>query len=327
MTYKPPYEITTPVLNKVAAIMKIIGRFSTMNNLSGQPLLRRKNQIKSIHSSLAIENNHLSESQVKDLINGKLVIGPQKDILEVQNAIKVYENIQDINPYSQKDLLKCHKILMTSLVSDAGLYRKGPVGVFDDEKAIFMAPSADRVPALMNDLYDYINHFDENILIKSCVFHYEFEFIHPFSDGNGRMGRLFQTCLLSKEEELFYYLPVESIIKKKQQTYYDAISKSNQEGSSTIFIEFMLDAIIETMNETLKQSNIEKGFLSIQAKKLFTLMDEGMPYTTIELMEKVSIKSRASFKKHYLDPLMQTGMIEMTLPETPKSRNQRYVKK
>lgn len=327
MTYKPPYEITTPVLNKVAAIMKIIGRFSTMNNLSGQPLLRRKNQIKSIHSSLAIENNHLSESQVKDLINGKLVIGPQKDILEVQNAIKVYENIQDINPYSQKDLLKCHKILMTSLVSDAGLYRKGPVGVFDDEKAIFMAPSADRVPALMNDLYDYINHFDENILIKSCVFHYEFEFIHPFSDGNGRMGRLFQTCLLSKEEELFYYLPVESIIKKKQQTYYDAISKSNQEGSSTIFIEFMLDAIIETMNETLKQSNIEKGFLSIQAKKLFTLMDEGMPYTTIELMEKVSIKSRASFRKHYLDPLMQTGMIEMTLPETPKSRNQRYVKK
>ena len=327
MSYKPPYEINTSILNKVAAIMKMIGKFSSMNNLSSQPLLRRKNQIKSIHSSLAIENNQLSESQVKDLINGKLVIGPQKDILEVQNAINVYEHLQEINPYAQKDLLKYHKILMTSLVSDADSYRKGQVGVFDDEKAIFMAPPADRVPALMNNLYDYLNHYDENILIKSCVFHYEFEFIHPFSDGNGRMGRLFQTCLLANEEELFYYLPVESIIKQKQQAYYDAISKSNQEGASTVFIEFMLDAIIETMNEILKQSNIEKGSLSIQAKKLLIVFDEGIPYTTTELMNKVGIKSRSSFKKNYLDPLLQSGVIEMTIPETPNSRNQRYIKK
>ena len=327
MSYKPPYDINTSILNKVAAIMKMIGRFSSMNNLSSQPLLRRKNQIKSIHSSLAIENNRLSESQVKDLINGKLVIGPQKDILEVQNAIKVYEHIQDINPYSQKDLLTYHKILMTSLISDAGSYRIGQVGVFDDEKAIFMAPPADRVPSLVNELYGYLNHYDENILIKSCVFHYEFEFIHPFSDGNGRMGRLFQTCLLACDEELFYYLSVESIIKKKQQAYYDAISKSNQEGASTVFIEFMLDAIIETMNYTLKQSNIETGSLSIQAKKLLTVFEEGIPYTTTELMEKVGIKSRASFKKNYLDPLLQSGMIKMTIPEKPMSRNQRYIKK
>ncbi|MCK9493699.1 MAG: Fic family protein [Acholeplasmataceae bacterium] len=327
MTYKPPYEINSSMLNKVATIMKMTGMFSSMNNLSSQPLLRRKNQIKSIYSSLAIENNQLSESQVKDLINGKLVIGPQKDILEVQNAIQVYEHIQDINPFSQKDLLKYHKILMTSLVSDAGSYRKGQVGVFDDEKAIFMAPPADRVPALINELYDYLNHFDENILIKSCVFHYEFEFIHPFSDGNGRMGRLFQTCLLAKEEELFYYLPIESIIKKKQQNYYDAISKSNQEGVSTKFIEFMLDAIIETMQETLMQSNIETSSLSTQAKRLLDVFEDGVPYTTLELMQKVNMKSRSSFKKHYLDPLLQSGMIEMTIPETPNSRNQRYVKK
>ena len=327
MTHKPPYEINSSMLNKVATIMKMTGMFSSMNNLSSQPLLRRKNQIKSIYSSLAIENNQLSESQVKDLINGKLVIGPQKDILEVQNAIQVYEHIQDINPFSQKDLLKYHKILMTSLVSDAGSYRKGQVGVFDDEKAIFMAPPADRVPALINELYDYLNHFDENILIKSCVFHYEFEFIHPFSDGNGRMGRLFQTCLLAKEEELFYYLPIESIIKKKQQNYYDAISKSNQEGVSTKFIEFMLDAIIETMQETLMQSNIETSSLSTQAKRLLDVFEDGVPYTTLELMQKVNMKSRSSFKKHYLDPLLQSGMIEMTIPETPNSRNQRYVKK
>ena len=327
MTYKPPYEINTSIINKVAAIMKMIGKFSSMNNLSSQPLLRRKNQIKSIHSSLAIENNQLSESQVKDLINGKLVIGPQKDILEVQNAIKVYEKIQDIDPYTQKDLLKYHKLLMTSLVPDEGSYRKGQVDVFDDEKAIFMAPPADRVPSLMNNLYDYLNNYDENIFIKSCVFHYEFEFIHPFSDGNGRMGRLFQTCLLAKEEELFYYLPVESIIKKKQQTYYDAISSSNLEGLSNVFIEFMLDAIIETMNETLKHSYIEKGSLSIQAKKLLNVFEEGVPYTTIELMDKVGIKSRASFKKNYLDPILESGMIEMTIPDKPISRNQRYIKK
>ena len=315
------------MINKVAVIMKMIGKFSSTDNLSSQPLLRRKNQIKSIHSSLAIENNQLTESQVKDLINGKLVIGPQKDIIEVQNAIKVYEKIQDINPYTQQDLLKYHQLLMTSLVVDAGSYRKGQVGVFDDEKAIFMAPPADRVPSLMNQLYDYLNHYDENIFIKSCVFHYEFEFIHPFSDGNGRMGRLFQTCLLAKEEELFYYLPVESIIKKKQQSYYDAISQSNIEGSSNAFIDFMLDAIIETMNETIKQSNIEKGSLSIQAKKLLNVFEEGVPYTTIELMYKVGIKSRSSFKKNYLDPLLESGIIEMTIPNKPMSRNQRYIKK
>lgn len=327
MTYKPPYEINTSIINKVAISMKMIGQFSSLNNLTSQPLLRRKNQIKSIHSSLAIENNQLSESQVKDLINGKLVIGPQKDILEVRNAIKAYEKIKDINPYTQKDLLKYHELLMTSLIPDAGSYRKGQVGVFDDEKAIFMAPPADRVPSLINNLYDYLNYYDENIFIKSCVFHYEFEFIHPFSDGNGRMGRLFQTCLLAKEEELFYYLPVESIIKKKQQSYYDAISKSNLEGSSNVFIEFMLDAIIETMNETLKQSNLEKGSLSIQAKKLLNVFEEGVPYTTIELMDKVGIKSRASFKKNYLDPLLESGIIEMTIPNKPMSRNQRYIKK
>lgn len=327
MTYKPPYEVNASILNKVAAIMKMIGQFSYLNHLTSQPLLRRNNQIKSIHSSLAIENNQLSESQVKDLINGKLVIGPQKDILEVQNAIKVYEHLQDINPYHEKDLLKYHGMLMKSLIVDAGSYRKGQIGVFDDGKPIFMAPHALNVPALMHNLFDYINHDKEHILIKSCVFHYEFEFIHPFSDGNGRMGRLFQTCLLGKEEPIFYFLPVESIIKKRQQAYYDAISKSNLNGSSTVFIEFMLDAIIEAMHETLKQTHIDSGSLSIQAKKLLTVMEEGVPLTTLELMQKVGIKSRSSFKKHYLDPLLKLGFIEMTIPNTPMSRNQRYIKK
>jgi Fic family protein len=327
MPYKPTYVVNASILNKVAAIMKMIGQFSHLNHVTSQPLLRRNNQIKSIHSSLAIENNQLSESQVKDLINGKLVIGPQKDILEVQNAIQVYEHLQDINPYHEKDLLQYHGILMKSLIVDAGSYRKGQIGVFDEGKPIFMAPPALNVPALIHNLFDYINHDKEHILIKSCVFHYEFEFIHPFSDGNGRMGRLFQTCLLGKEEPIFYFLPVESIIKKRQKEYYDAISKSNQEGSSTVFIEFMLDAIIETMLETLKQTSVVSESLSIQAKKLLTVMGEGVPLTTLELMQKVSIKSRSSFKKHYLDPLLESGLIEMTIPNKPMSRNQRYIKK
>lgn len=327
MPYKQPYEVNASILNKVAAIMKMIGQFSHLNHLTSQPLLRRNNQIKSIHSSLAIENNQLSESQVKDLINGKLVLGPQKDILEVQNAIQVYEYLQDINPYQEKDLLKYHGMLMKSLIVDAGSYRKGQIGVFDDGKTIFMAPPALSVPALIHNLFDYINHDEEHILIKSCVFHYEFEFIHPFSDGNGRMGRLFQTCLLGKEEEIFYYLPVESIIKRRQKAYYDAISKSNLDGSSTVFIEFMLDAIIETMHETLKQTHVSSEGLSIQARKLLVVMEEGIPCSTLELMEKVGIKSRSSFKKHYLDPLLVSGLIKMTIPNKPMSRNQRYIKK
>lgn len=327
MPYKPPYEVNTSILNKVAAIMKMIGQFSHVNHVINQPLLRRNNQIKSIHSSLSIENNQLSESQVKDLINGKLVLGPQKDILEVQNAIQVYEHLQEINPYHEKDLLQYHGLLMKSLIIDAGLYRKGQIGVFDEGKPIFMAPPALNVPTLIHNLFDYINHDKEHILIKSCVFHCEFEFIHPFSDGNGRMGRLFQTCLLGKEEPIFYFLPVESIIKKRQQEYYDAISKSNQEGSSTVFIEFMLDAIIETMHETLKQTNVVSESLSIQAKKLLSVMEESVPLTTLELMQKVGIKSRSSFKKHYLDPLLESDLIQMTIPNKPMSRNQRYIKK
>jgi len=179
----------------------------------------------------------------------------------------------------------------------------------------------------MNDLFDYVNNYEENILIKSSVFHYEFEFIHPFSDGNGRMGRLFQTCLLATEEEIFAFLPIESIIKERQQEYYEALRICNKSGNSDVFIEFMLDAILETVKRILKLSGKESSYLNIQAKKLYKLMEEDVPYTTLELMEHLDMKSRASFKKNYLDPNLKAGLVEMTLPDTPNSRNQRYVKK
>ncbi len=327
MAYKPPYTITSNMLNYVSSIMKLIGQLTSNHGLDNKPQLRRTNKINSIYSSLAIENNILSEKQVRDIINGKLVIGPKRDILEVQNAIKVYDSILTINPFDSNELLKYHGVMMESLVDDYGKYRLGQEGVFDGDRVIFIAPPATRVPSLISDLYDYINNYDGNILIKSCVFHYEFEFIHPFSDGNGRMGRLFQTCLLASEEEVFAYLPIESIIKERQQEYYDAIATCNKEGNSNTFIEFMLDSILETVKRIIKTSKKESGLLSIQAKKLINIMEVGIPYSTKELLELLEMKSRASFKKNYLDPVIEFGLVEMTLPNTPNSRNQRYVKK
>lgn len=326
MSYKPPYTITSKMLDLVSNIMKRIGQLSNSSGLDNKPKLRRTNMINSIYSSLAIENNALSKDQVKDIINGKLVIGPKRDIVEVQNAIKCYDSILNINPFSIKELLEYHAIMMESLVDDAGKFRTKQEGVFDGDNVIFIAPPADRVPELISNLFEYLNQDSENILIKSCVFHYEFEFIHPFSDGNGRIGRLFQTCLLASKEEVFAYLPIESIIQERQQEYYDSISKCNRAGNSNIFIEFMLDAILETINRTIGGSKQEIGEVSIQLKKLLNVMIPDTPYTTIELMDALKLKSRASFRKNYLDPAISLGLINMTLPNTPNSRNQRYQK-
>lgn len=327
MPYKPPYTINSKMINTISSIMKYIGQLSNNQSLNHRPLLRKTNKIRSVYASLAIENNSLSKKQVTDIINGKTVIGPKKDIIEVQNAIKVYDLILDINPFDSDDLLKYHALMMNSLIADAGMYRKGQEGVFDGEQLIFAAPQAKLVPTLIDNLFDYLNNYEENMLIKSCVFHYEFEFIHPFSDGNGRMGRLFQTCLLASSELIFAYLPVESIIKERQQAYYEAISTSHKNGNSDVFIQYMLEAILETIKRLVKDSNQESSYLNIQAKKLYHLMEEGIPYTTKELMQETDMKSRASFKKHYLDPNLDAGLVEMTFPDKPSSRNQRYIKK
>jgi len=326
MAYKPPYTITFKMLNYISEIMKLVGQLSNVGDLDHKPRLRRANKINSIYSSLAIENNALTKKQVTDIINGKLVIGPKRDIIEVKNAIKVYDNILNINPHDSSELLKYHGIMMESLVDDAGTFRLGQEGVFDGDKVIFMTSPADRVPTLIHDLFDYISHYDENILIKSCVFHYEFEFIHPFSDGNGRMGRLFQTCLLASKEKIFIHLPVESIIKERQQAYYKAISDCNLAGNSNVFIEFMLDSIFETLIRITKSAQYEKNLMSIQVKRLLHIMKTEIPYSTTELMGLLDLKSRASFKKNYLDPSIESGLIKMTLPDTPNSRNQRYIK-
>ena len=251
--YTPPFTVTDEILNLVSEISEQIG---TWNALLGErmpsPMLRKENQIKTIHSSLAIEHNSLSLQQVTDVIDGKHVLGAPDEIQEVKNALQAYQLMLQLDAFSEADLLRAHSLMMTDLVDNAGHYRKGSVGVFDGDKCIHVAPSADRVPTLMAELFAWVKETKTHPLISSCVFHYEFEFIHPFMDGNGRMGRYWQTLLLSRWKGIFAWLPVETIVKKYQQEYYKAIAQSDAKGDSTDFIVFMLKCILQTIQEQQK---------------------------------------------------------------------------
>ena len=327
VTYKPPYHMTDKMNQYISNIMKVVGQLEVVGNLDNQPELRKLNHISAIQSSLSIEGNTLSRQQISDVMNDRIVYGSLKELQEAKNAIEVYQQMMDINPYDINDLLKYHGIMTKALIDDFGHFRKGQVGVYQGDKILHLAPSADRVPHLINQLFDYLNHFTEHFLIKSCVFHFEFEFIHPFSDGNGRMGRLFQTCLLSKNEPVFSAISIETIVKERQQAYYQTLQNCQRDGESTEFIEFMLDAILEAIRRTYNQ--VREGYFlsSIQVKKMMNLMEDGIPYTTLELMDELGMKSRASFKKNYMDPAIKEGFVRMTIPEKPNSRNQRYIKK
>lgn len=250
----PPYTITDKMLNYVSDIMKKIGEANYFESLNRYPELRRKTRIRSIHSSLAIENNQLSLFQVEDVINGKKVIGEQIDIQEVKNAYKAYEQIDKMNPYSVEDLKKIHGILTFLIEKDSGKFRNHGEAVYDGDVEIFMAPSHKMVPTLMDNLFNWMieNKDKVNPLILSSVFHYEFVFIHPFGDGNGRTARIWQTAILANWEKAFTYLPIESMIKKNQNEYYKVIDNCNKAGNSTEFIEFMLKMISDTIDETSK---------------------------------------------------------------------------
>ena len=250
----PPYTITDKMLNYVSDIMEKIGEANYFESLNRYPELRRKTRIRSIHSSLAIENNQLSLFQVEDVINGKKVIGEQKDIQEVKNAYKAYEQIDKMNPYSVEDLKKIHGILTFLIEKDSGKFRNHGEAVYDGDVEIFMAPSHKMVPTLMDNLFNWMieNKDKVNPLILSSVFHYEFVFIHPFGDGNGRTARIWQTAILANWEKAFTYLPIESMIKKNQNEYYKVIDNCNKAGNSTEFIEFMLKMISDTIDETSK---------------------------------------------------------------------------
>ncbi len=252
---KPPYKITPAILKLISSISETIGEVNA-NYLNKQsPQLRKQNKIKTIHSSLQIEGNTLTEIQITALIDNKPVIGPQKDVLEVMNAIKVYDNLNNFNPLSEKSFLSAHKNLMNNLIPNAGKYRTQGVGIVKGSKVAHLAPPAGKVPSLMKELFNYLKNDNDLALIKSCVFHYEMEFIHPFLDGNGRMGRLWQTLILISEYPVFEYLPFETLISKTQKEYYKSLSVSDRSGNSSAFIEYMLGVIDKSLGELLDFNN------------------------------------------------------------------------
>ena len=324
--YIPPYEITDEMLELISEIMENLGKLSGVNELEKLPRLRRVSRIKSIHSSLAIENNTLSIEQVTDVINGKRVLAPQKDIEEVHNAFNAYEKLSEINPYSIDDLLKIHGIMMNGLVKEAGRLRSGQVGVYNqDGKVVHLAPPADFVSQQLGQLFDWVKNSNANMLIKSSVFHYEFEFIHPFNDGNGRTGRLWQTALLASWKPIFAWIPIESIIKDNQEDYYNAITLSTSQGKSNILIEFMLDVINKAIKDIITDTRNHYNHINNQITELMKVI-ESYPQSATELMLKLNLKSRLGFRKNYLQPALDAGLIGMTEPDKPTSKNQKYFK-
>lgn len=253
---KPPYRITNKIATLVAAVSEKIGEINASHLSKPATELRKKNRIKTIQSSLEIEGNTLTEAQITALLENKRVIAPPKDIAEVQNAITVYNRLHEFNPYRLKDLEKAHSLLMKGLVANAGKLRTTNVGIVKGSKVTHVAPSGTMVKGLMKDLFEYLKKEKDLLLLKSCVFHYELEYIHPFVDGNGRMGRLWQTLLLMQQYPVFEYLPVESIIKEKQAEYYRTLSESDKNGNSTPFIEFMLGVILEALKGILQSQSV-----------------------------------------------------------------------
>lgn len=324
--YIPPYDLTDEMIELTSEIMENVGRLGNVNDLKKLPRLRRVNRIKSIQSSLAIENNTLSLEQVTDVIDGKRVLGPQDDILAVKNAFEVYKAIPSFNPYSIDDLKKAHGVMMNGLIPGAGNFRTSAVGVFNEKgEVIHIAPPQDMVDELMRQLFDWLQTSKTPMLIRSCVFHYEFEFIHPFGDGNGRTGRLWQTVLLSNWKSIFEWIPVESIIKNNQDEYYRAIRLSTSEGKSNQFILFMLNVIKKAVEEIENDTRNHQRHLNKQIDALLSVV-ETYPLSALELMEKLGLKSRQTFRNNYLRPALEAGLIAMTNPDQPTSCNQRYYK-
>ncbi len=322
----PPFEITSEMFELSAEIMENLGKLSNVNELEKLPRLRKVSRIKSVQSSLAIENNTLSIEQVTDILNGKRVLGVPTDIVAVKNAFSAYDELGSVNPYSINDLLKIHGIMMKDLIKGAGSLRAGNVGVFDERgNIVHTAPPVEVIDKLLNQLFEWVKNTNTQMLIKSSVFHYEFEYIHPFRDGNGRMGRLWQTALLSSWRPIFKYVPIESVIKDNQEKYYKAIAQSTKEGKSNAFILFMLNVINEAICDIVNDSREHYNHISIQIDKLMKVM-ETYPQSAQTIMDRLGLKSRISFRKNYLNPALAAGLIGMTIPDKPTSKNQMYYK-
>ncbi|MFN2927349.1 Fic family protein [Lachnospiraceae bacterium YH-ros2228] len=327
--YKPPFHMTDRITNLVAEISEQIGRIRVLSRGNLNPHLRKENRIRTIHSSLAIEHNSLSLEQVTAIVDGRHILGNPNEIREVKNAYDAYEMMLSLNPYSVKDLLKAHRMMMEGLIPENGKFRSGGVGVFDGNVVVHMAPPARLVPGEIDELFAWYRSSEIHPLIRSAIFHYEFEFIHPFADGNGRMGRMWHSILLGTWNELFYWLPIEELIRSRQQEYYEALGKSDMEADSSAFVELMLEIILDTLKETTVVGKAEKDGtdrLSPSVQKLLdALGDEEL--SAAEIMDRLGLSHRPTFRTNYLNPALDQGLIEMTIPDKPSSRNQKYRKK
>ncbi len=325
----PPYTITSTALKLVAAISEQLATLSATGALTAEnlsPQLRRENRICTIHASLAIENNTLSLEQVTDIIDGKPVIGPPRDIQEVRGAVAAYEKLDAWQPHSLKDLLAAHALLMHDLVDAPGKLRAGGVGVFQGGKVIHMAPPANLVRGHMETLLQWLKTTDEHPLITNCVFHYEFEFIHPFDDGNGRMGRLWQTLILSKWKPVLAYMPVETIVRNRQAEYYASLGQADAQGEATKFIEFMLQALHDTLTHVLATTQVTAQVtaqVSPQVKRLLSALVKG-EQSAGDLMQALGLKSAKNFRATSLTPALEAGLVERTQPDSPRSPTQKY---
>ena len=309
---QPPFEITNKIIGLVADIAELVGRLSSATNLlSTNPMLRRSNRIRTIHGSLAIEQNTLSLEQVTDILNGKHVLAPPKDIAEVKNAYEIYDRLDELNPYSVDDLLIAHGIMTRGLVEEAGVFRTHPVGVVDGEgRVLHFGTLPQYVPDLVMNLLDWVKNSNLHMLIRSCVFHYEFELIHPFSDGNGRIGRLWHTLLLSQWNSAFAWLPVESIIYSRQRKYYNAINASNGAGESTVFIEFMLSAIKAALLEVTDMHDRHTGIVLFRQDKIETYLKTHEYIMNADVRELCNVS--AATANRILSAMVRDGKIVKT---------------
>ena len=319
LKYQPPYTITPEILNRVAAISEAIGRLTVLTDRARSLRLRRINRIRTIHGSLAIEGNTLSEAQISAILEGKQVIAPPREVQEVKNALAAYDRFDTLKPEVEKDLLEAHRILMSGLIDEAGNYRHGDVGVMAGQQVIHMAPSANRVPQLMADLFGWLAATDAHPLVASSIFHYEFEFIHPFADGNGRMGRLWQSLILTGWNTLFADMPVESLIFRHQAEYYQAIRESARQTDSEPFIAFMLRMIQDTVTTSAPQVGPQ---VTPQVGELLAAIQDEMSREALQ--SALGLSDRKSFRERYLKPALTDGLIEMTIPDKPNSRLQKY---
>ena len=322
--YQHQFHMTDKITNLTADICELLGQIKILSNGKFSPYLRKENRIRTIHSSLAIEHNSLSLEQVTAIIDGKRILGNPVEIKEVKNAYTTYEMMLTLDPYSVDDLLKAHETMMKELISENGRFRSGGVGVFNGKALVHMAPPANMVPGQIQDLFSWYKASEIHPLIRSAIFHYEFEFIHPFADGNGRMGRMWHSLLLGRWNEIFYWLPVEELIRSRQEEYYKALGKSDRDADSSAFVEFLLQVILDTLQNTTVVGNDE---VEDQKDPLVDTLREAIGKDTLsatEIMKRLGLSHRPTFRQNYLNPALSHGVIEMTIPDKPNSRNQKY---